>query len=346
MDTCIAEEDATGKEVRSSLRFHQIANRSRATNLCSPTHRRLDTLVQYCLLFLRNPGGPECILVSVADQLSRSGCVVDHSRRVALIVADDDFFRLALRAILQDRLGFACVIEAANLNEAMVPLSMTAGITLALMDFGPTSLHDVAGLKTICRQLPRTRIVALSTCFQKRDIYAGLDAGIQGYVPKTIGCDAVTRALKLVLEGIVYVPSSVVAQSFSEELEAHDAETRSDLLGSSLTKRQREVLELLVQGYSNKVIAKALGLSQGTIKIHVAALFRAFQVNARAALAVAGARLLASTMSDEKTQDGESGATDAVISPDAEALSPIFGLPLQRGTNRNGSRHRISEAAN
>jgi DNA-binding NarL/FixJ family response regulator len=117
-----------------------------------------------------------------------------------------------------------------------------------------------------------------------------LDAGVHGYVPKNAGPAELAAALKLIVDGIIYVPQSIASTSAlvleGPVLSAKPA--RSAAPPDPLTPRQRDVLGLLLKGQSNKEIARTLKLGKGTIKVHMAGLFRALGVNTRAAAVVAG----------------------------------------------------------
>jgi DNA-binding NarL/FixJ family response regulator len=103
-----------------------------------------------------------------------------------------------------------------------------------------------------------------------------------------------------VFEGGIYVPAALADISSAPIKLPHEAQVEaaatepvtavSPTVASPLTPRQQDVLDLLVRGKTNKEIALALGLGEGTVKIHMAAIFRFFGVNNRAAAAVAGAR--------------------------------------------------------
>jgi DNA-binding NarL/FixJ family response regulator len=105
----------------------------------------------------------------------------------------------------------------------------------------------------------------------------------------------------MIREGMIYVPSQLADLPAPEEEQL--GMSRNPTLSSSggdvgrqpvdLTSRQKEVLELIVKGLTNKEIAKALSLSDGTVKVHVAAIFRTLGVTSRAAAAAAGIRLIA-----------------------------------------------------
>jgi DNA-binding NarL/FixJ family response regulator len=153
-----------------------------------------------------------------------------------------------------------------------------------------------ADLRAVRETFPNARVAVISGSRSRRDILQALEAGVHGYVPKSLSIAELTEALQSVLGGSIYVPSSLAdvdapaeggTADAAEAAEAEDADP-----AQMLTPRQRDVLDLLVQGKSNKEIALALNLSQGTIKIHLAAIFRHFGVTSRAAAAVAGAQRL------------------------------------------------------
>lgn len=214
---------------------------------------------------------------------------------VALVADDDEFFRVALRAILRGELRFAEVVETASLDEAVVVLSDRNDISLALFDLSMPGMESPASLRAVRDCFPALRTAVVSSSNRRRDILSALEAGVHGYVPKILGVAELARALQLIVDGVIYVPPSIAnLPSLSEEQEdskSGPAMARK-LANAAVTPRQREVLELLVQGKSNKEIARALHLGEGTVKVHMAALFRTLGVSTRAAAAVAGAQLL------------------------------------------------------
>ena len=116
-----------------------------------------------------------------------------------------------------------------------------------------------------------------------------LEAGVHGYIPKNLGVPELSRALKLVMTGGIFVPPSIAEiELVTMRKRIQPAPVGLELL----TVRQLEVLKYLVEGQSNKEIARHLTLGEGTIKIHVAAIFRGLGVSNRAAAAVVGSTLL------------------------------------------------------
>ena len=123
-----------------------------------------------------------------------------------------------------------------------------------------------------------------------------LEAGAHGYVPKGLGINELSRALQDIRQGKIYVPPSVAdltePESKSAQREAGVTPHLADPGVLDLTPRQLEVLALLVRGLSNKEIAQRLNLGEGTVKVHLAAMFRTLGVSSRAAAAALGAQLL------------------------------------------------------
>ena len=211
------------------------------------------------------------------------------SRKVALIADDDEFFRMALRVILTDRLGFSEVIEANSLDEAVDCLSAHDDVTLALFDLAMPGMKSAASLRAVRESFVDLKIAVVSGSRCRNDILLALTNGVHGYVPKSLGASMIQHALDLIANGSVYVPSLITTLDTEEQVRPAVA-PQSAL--EDLTPRQKEVLHLVVQGKSNKEIARTLELGEGTVKVHMSALFRSLGTSSRSAAAVVGAQLL------------------------------------------------------
>ncbi|MCG7391514.1 response regulator transcription factor [Microvirga sp. ACRRW] len=226
--------------------------------------------------------------------------------RIGLIADDDAYFRMAVGAILSRQFGFSKIIEAGSLDEALERLGENDQIDVALFDLSMPGMRTPTNLRTVRECFPNAKVGVISASSNRRNILLALEAGVHGYMLKSLSITDLAAALQIIFDGGVYVPpcladiSSAPVETSEEEniktiaekaepsvpvQEAEPSET-----SSPLTPRQRDVLDLLVQGKTNKEIALALGLGEGTVKIHMAAIFRYFGVNNRAAAAVAGAR--------------------------------------------------------
>lgn len=225
-------------------------------------------------------------------------CLPDQ-RRAALVVHADEFFRVAIASILTHELDFTTVVGTGSFDEAFGRLGQIPHASLALLDLSEPGAHDHAKVKAMRVCSPRTRIVAVSETDRRSDVLFALASGVHGCVAKSAGVEELTQALRSVLNGVIYVPPSLAdmrpGSDFSTPVGAEPADTvgqGNTRPPSTLTSRQRDVLRLLVLGLSNKKIAQKLELSEGTVKVHVAAVFRNFGVTNRAAAAVAGVRLI------------------------------------------------------
>ncbi|MDX1124351.1 response regulator [Sinorhizobium medicae] len=221
---------------------------------------------------------------------------------VALIADDDEFFRIALGFILKSKLHFNEIIETGTLDEAIERLSEREDVSLALFDLAMPGMQSVASLAAVRDVRPDLKVAVVSASSRRSDILSALTEGINGYVPKGLGATDLAEAVRAILHGSVYVPPSMAGRVSPAEEAKPPARVGEAPQGSHrtiefLTPRQREVLQLLVQGLSNKEIARKLKLGKGTVKIHMAALFRSLRVRNRQEAAAAGARLLPMTES-------------------------------------------------
>jgi DNA-binding NarL/FixJ family response regulator len=123
---------------------------------------------------------------------------------------------------------------------------------------------------------------------RREDVLLALQAGVNGYIAKSMGLKELSSALKQIVGGTVYVPASIASLSITGSADEIAATATADL-APILTPRQKDVLTLIVKGNSNKEIARGLGLGEGTVKVHLAALFRTLGVRSRSAAAAKGA---------------------------------------------------------
>lgn len=202
---------------------------------------------------------------------------------------------MALSAILTGKLGFAEVVETCSLDEAVEMLAVRGDVSLALFDLSMPGMEGPANLRAVRDCFAELRVAVVSSSQNRDDVLAALAAGVHGYVPKGLGVSDLARALRQIIDGAIYVPPSIAvlpANTAGDATVAGRSATASCSMLDSLTPRQKSVLALLVRGQSNKAIARDLQLGEGTVKVHMAALFRGLGVKTRTAAAVAGGRLL------------------------------------------------------
>jgi DNA-binding NarL/FixJ family response regulator len=187
-----------------------------------------------------------------------------------ILIADDHpLFREGLRHLLVELDWSVDVLEAWDYPGLRALLEAHADADLAIMDLDMPGAKDQAGLEGLLALYPTLPVVVLSASEQLDDMQRALDAGAMGYLPKSTPPEVLLCALRLVLSGGIYVPPALVRGGGARA--AFD----------TLSARQREVLEHLVLGHSNKEIARELGMSEATVKAHLTAIFRTLNVSNR-----------------------------------------------------------------
>lgn len=212
---------------------------------------------------------------------------------VALIADDDEYFRMAIMGILRETLGFPTVIETGSFDEAVEQLGQIGRVAFAIFDLSMPGIESPVALREIRDNFDVDKLVVISASQSRTDILQSLEAGAHGFVAKGQGIASLKGALQQIVNGEVYVPRALTdlpadARKGMALPPSVGAQTRLP----QLTPRQVDVLEMLVEGRSNKEIARALSLGRSTVKVHMAALFRKLGVGNRAAAAAAGARVL------------------------------------------------------
>lgn len=228
------------------------------------------------------------------SDLPNPGGIRLQSNEVFLIADDDEFFRMALRTMLRKAFGSAEILETGSLDEALERLAQAGNVSMALFDLAMPGMASAASVRAVRECFPATQVLVVSASKRRTDILLALEAGVHGYIPKGLGVAELAAAIETVRSGSIYVPASI-ADLKGTEVEPNrplaSTAVSQTSLDRSLTPRQRQVLELLVQGKSNKDIARALGLGESTIKVHIAALFRSLGVTSRSAAAAAATRV-------------------------------------------------------
>ncbi len=195
------------------------------------------------------------------------------------VIADDHaLFRAGLRLLLTDACGPAEVREAGSLPELKALLQADSAVDLAIVDLAMPGMNGAASIRELRRSYSQLSYVVMSGSEQRQDVLDALASGASGYIPKSLDPEAMVAAIQQVLAGGIYAPTLLL----TEPIEAADSESTVDPnVMAMLTPRQYDVLRLLGKGQANKEIARALDISEGTVKIHLAAIFRVLEVRNR-----------------------------------------------------------------
>jgi DNA-binding NarL/FixJ family response regulator len=179
-----------------------------------------------------------------------------------LIVDDHVVVREGLRAFLELQEGIEVVAEAADGQQALTQAELHHP-DVVLMDLVMPRLAGVEAMRELRRRLPEIRVVALTSFLDDERLLPAIQAGAAGYLLKDAEPDEVTRAIRAAHEGNAIIAPAAAARLV--EAIAHDGPSPRE----KLTAREREVLELIAHGRSNKRIALELGISEKTVKAHV-----------------------------------------------------------------------------
>lgn len=198
-------------------------------------------------------------------------------RRIALVADCHELFRIGLADLISKRLGFHHVLKTACFGEALNCLAANNTASLAIFDRTLLGADCVPALQRVRRTWPTLPVAVITDTMRRHDLLQVLAAGAQGYAPKTLGAAELAEGLEAVLSRRLFVPSTLL-----DEDEGPGDEVEAPTPGADLTPRQRQVVRLIAQGKSNKEIARALRLAEGTIKVHVNALYRTLSVRNRA----------------------------------------------------------------
>ena len=223
-----------------------------------------------------------------------------------ILIADDHrLVNEAVKAKLSEIQADIEFVLAMSVDELLAGAS--DDIDLAMIDLNMPGAEGQAHIDEIRRRHPAVPVIVLSGYEDPAVMRSALERGVLGFIPKAYSPEVMLSAVRLVLAGGVYVPPmmlSAVPPGVVAGLPPAGAVGGGAPVGSAaasaqtlehlrnvLTERQVEVLQLLSQGKPNKLIGRALGISEGTVKIHLAAIFRALNVRNRTEAVVAAQSL-------------------------------------------------------
>ena len=221
-----------------------------------------------------------------------------------ILIADDH--RLVIEAVkaklaeLEPGIEFVLAMSVTDLLAAA-----SDELDLAVIDLNMPGADGQSHIDEVRRRHPAVPLIVLSGTEDPAVMRSALECGVLGFIPKAYSPEVMLSAVRLVLAGGVYVPPMMLsalppgivagvagaAAGDAPAARAGSAPHSLEHLRNVLTERQVEVLQLLSQGKPNKLIGRALGISEGTVKIHLAAIFRALNVRNRTEAVVAAQSL-------------------------------------------------------
>ena len=207
-----------------------------------------------------------------------------------LVVEDHALVREGLVRLLAQIEPGATVMESADFESALAILDGDEEFDLLLLDLALPGIDGFAGLDILRRRYPAMPVAVVSAFDDTPTITRVMNLGASGFIPKAFSGEALLSAVREVLAGNIFRPSGLQGSRLDDAtpVPPNKISIRPEEVG--LTDRQAQVLALMVRGLSNRDIAEQLELSEGTVKIHATAVFKALGVNSRTQALVAVAR--------------------------------------------------------
>jgi len=186
---------------------------------------------------------------------------------IRILLADDHtVIRRGLRALLERQNGFVVVAEAADGREA-VDAAATVGPDVAVIDIGMPNLNGIEAATRITEKRPETAVVILSMHADESYVLRALKSGARGYLLKDSPEEDLINAIRAVHQGKAFFSpeiSKMLAEDYMRQMRQRGVEDSYELL----TPREREILQMLGEGKSNKEVATQLNLSLHTVETH------------------------------------------------------------------------------
>jgi DNA-binding NarL/FixJ family response regulator len=201
-----------------------------------------------------------------------------------LLVDDHVLIREALRGVIKQLEEDATILEAADCRQATRLIRENPDLQLVMLDLNLPDRDGFSVLADLRESHPAISLVVLSAFNDRENVVRALDLGALGFIPKSASRDVMVQALRLVFAGGIYIPPEALARKEAKEQTPAQPVSPADL---GLTERQLDVLALMMQGKSNKVISRTLDVAEPTVKHHVTAVLKALKVANRTEAVIA-----------------------------------------------------------
>lgn len=208
-----------------------------------------------------------------------------------LIVDDHFLFREGLAVLIRRMHDVTNVYEASDGKEARGVLEPEPELDIVLLDIGLPDVNGMTLLHALKSEHPEIPVAMLSGEYDSALIQEALHTGASGFITKNASFDVLYHAINLILSGGIYIPPELLENPANNQSEEEDSGSKripdqsvapeTVDYGYRITDRQKDVLSQMGKGLSNKEIARALDMSPSTVKVHVAAILREFDVKNR-----------------------------------------------------------------
>lgn len=196
-----------------------------------------------------------------------------------ILVDDHEVVRLGLKSLLDRHPEFDVVAEAGNAKEAIEQVERLLP-DVVLMDIRLPGTSGIEACEEITKKFPDIRVIMLTSYAEDDMLFSAIRAGASGYVLKQIGAEDLMKAIEAVGRGEAMLDPGVTQRVFQEVRRAVKEEESSAF--STLSQQERHVLLLVSEGRTNREIAKALFLGEGTVRNYVSSILSKLEVSNRA----------------------------------------------------------------
>lgn len=212
-------------------------------------------------------------------------------RPMRFLVADDHpLYRDAVRAQIERLFSEAVVDEADSITDLFEKFAPgEEGFSLILLDLFMPGMSPQA-VREVTARFPDVPIAVISGSSSTASIRQCIEAGARGFIPKTASGEHLAHAIQILLNGGTTIPAQALLAESSGEADG-ERPPPGEAWVETLNAREMAVLRGVARGYSNKQIARELGIAEVTVKFHLRVLFRKIGVNRRAQVAVAASKV-------------------------------------------------------
>jgi two-component system nitrate/nitrite response regulator NarL len=243
------------------------------------------------------------------------------------IVDPSQLLREGLRRLLDDP-SFSVSGEAATLSDALGKINHEGTPDLLLLDFTADDKQRLEEIRALRQRLPKMRVVVLTDALSSTTLAQCFDAGADGYLVKNISSVALKQSLRLVMIGEKVFPTNLASLLVNGKVEARPTPVgESGMAG--LSEREIQILQCLLNGYPNKVIAHHLDITESTVKVHLKGILRKIRATNRTQAAIWA--LNRGLGASAPTPNGRAGASSGTAKAADERIDPAVAAGQARG---------------
>lgn len=215
--------------------------------------------------------------------------LLDINVSLRIVIADDHaLVRGGLGVLIKTLHPDTVIMECNDFDKVSRALSGPDPVDLLLLDLMMPGMRSIESLQQICANWPDVPVVVVSVKEDMQLIRQALRSGASGYIPKSSSPDVTLNAIRLVLSGGIYIPPDALELRGMPERDEEPAMAREPAARKNgadvdmpLTPRQIDVLDLIAEGKSNIEIGETLGLTAGTVKMHLTRIYKALSAKSR-----------------------------------------------------------------